>query len=339
MNRLQLNEVSASHGARQVLHGVSMSVGRGEIVAVLGPSGCGKTTLLRAVAGLHLIDAGRIVLDGREVAAHGRSMATEKRGVGLMPQEGALFPHLDVARNIGFGLSGPVRARRERVREMAELAGVGDLLSARPQHLSGGQQQRVALARALAPRPGVVLLDEPFASLDAGLRTSLRSEVVSTLRAQDAAAVLVTHDQVEALSMADRVAVMLDGVIEQMGSPREIYERPGSRRVAEFVGEADFIPASRNGNTASTPIGVIEVTGGGTGRGVVVLRPEHLSLSAEPDGEFVVVGATYTGPDAVVFARHRTSGSGVHARITSAAPGTGEMVRVTVTRPLAFLED
>ncbi|MEE2034899.1 ABC transporter ATP-binding protein, partial [Rhodococcus chondri] len=227
MTGLTVDKVCARYGRNEVVTDVSVAVPRGELLAVLGPSGGGKTTLLRVVAGLHPASAGRVVVDGKPVT----DLPPERRGVGLVPQEGALFPHLNVARNIGYGLVRPSltarRSRRDerrgRVDELLELVGLSGTGDRKPSQLSGGQQQRVALARALAPRPSVVLLDEPFSALDAGLRSSLRADVRALLREQAVAAVLVTHDQAEALAIADHVAVMLDGRIAQLGTPQEVY--------------------------------------------------------------------------------------------------------------------
>ncbi|WP_299570089.1 ABC transporter ATP-binding protein [uncultured Williamsia sp.] len=337
---VHLDEVSVSHGRRTVVHAVSLAVKPGAITAVLGPSGCGKTTLLRAIAGLHPIDAGRITLDGQVVSdGRRRSVPVERRTVGLMPQEGALFPHLDVAANIAFGLPRRIGrdARAARVREVADMSGVGDLLGARPQHLSGGQQQRVALARALAPRPRLVLLDEPFAALDAGLRASLRDDVTSALREQGTAAIVVTHDQAEALSIADDVVVMLDGAVAQAGVAQEIYTRPRSRRVAEFVGDSVILDADRVGATATCVLGEIAVHGGGSGRGVVVVRPEQVVAESDPNGAFEVDRVTFTGPDTVTTMRHRDSGVSVRMRATGPHPPASGPHRVRVTGSTMFL--
>ncbi|MGJ0118298.1 ABC transporter ATP-binding protein [Williamsia sp. MIQD14] len=337
---VHLDEVSVSHGRRTVVHAVSLAVAPGAITAVLGPSGCGKTTLLRGVAGLHPVDSGLITLGGQVVAdGRRRSVPAERRGVGLMPQEGALFPHLDVAANIAFGLprAGGRDARAARVREVAELSGVGDLLDARPQHLSGGQQQRVALARALAPRPRVVLLDEPFAALDAGLRSSLRDDVTAALRAQGTAAIVVTHDQAEALSIADDVVVMLDGHVAQAGTPQEIYTSPLSRRVAEFVGDAVILDADRDSATASCVLGDVAVHGPGSGHGVVVVRPEQVVAEPDPYGPFQIDRITFTGPDSVTMLRHVDTGVLVRSRAAGRDLTVGDRAGLNVTGSTMFL--
>jgi iron(III) transport system ATP-binding protein len=234
MNALEIEGIRVSYGATQVLIDVSLEVPKESITVVLGTSGSGKTTLLRAIAGFERPQAGRIVLAGQVIDAQGAHVAAERRRLGYVPQEGALFPHLNVARNVAFGL--PRRERRStRVDELLSLVGLADLRRRYPHELSGGQQQRVALARALAIDPPVILLDEPFSSLDAALRTKMRAEVVDVLRAAGTAAVMVTHDQQEALSMADQVAVLRHGRIAQVGPPRELYTRPVDPAMAQFL--------------------------------------------------------------------------------------------------------
>ncbi|RTL08950.1 MAG: ABC transporter ATP-binding protein [Acidimicrobiia bacterium] len=221
------------------LDGVDLAVAAGSFTAVLGPSGSGKSTLLGVLAGTVRPDSGTVHVGGREVDAPGRHVPPEHRRVGLVPQDGTLFPHLDVAGNVAFGLSGRPRSqRRERVAEMLELVGLASLSSRRPDELSGGQQQRVALARALAPAPDVVLLDEPFSALDTSLRASLRAEVARVLSDAATTTILVTHDQEEALSMADRVVVLRDGRVVQDATPTEVYRSPADEWVAGFVGDA-----------------------------------------------------------------------------------------------------
>ncbi|QNG20120.1 ABC transporter ATP-binding protein [Rhodococcus triatomae] len=310
---LSLEAVSASYGGDPVLHDVSVRVPPGEMLAVLGPSGGGKTTLLRSIAGLHRIDAGTIRLGDRALAASAPHVhvAPERRGIGLMPQDNALFPHLSVGNNIGFGLSGPWSvlrgseraARRRRIADLLELVGLDGLGDARPQELSGGQQQRVALARALAPGPGVMLMDEPFASLDAGLRAGVGADVARLLRDQGVGSVLVTHDRKEALGTADRVAVILDGGIRQEGTPEELYHRPTSVAVGRFIGEGSLLDAHRSGERAQTAVGVVPVTGNGDGAGSVLIRPEQIRLTVAATGDFEVVRSSFGGPSTIVTVR------------------------------------
>jgi len=258
---------------------VDLEVRRGEFLAVLGPSGCGKTTLLRLIAGFERPDAGGIEIDGEVVAGPRRVVPPEERRIGMVFQESALFPHLDVEGNIGFGLPG--RGRGPRVAELVALVGLAGLQRRMPYELSGGQQQRVALARALAPHPALVLLDEPFSSLDATLRAQLRVEVREILRAAGATAVFVTHDQAEALEISDRVAVMRAGRIEQVSTPDELYLRPANRFVAGFVGEANFLSGEVHGDEVHTLVGHFRAAPGFLAQGAradVLLRPEQLHM-------------------------------------------------------------
>jgi iron(III) transport system ATP-binding protein len=226
-----------------VLQGLSFALERGEIGAIVGSSGCGKTTLLRAIAGFVPVSEGEVVIDGLSVSGPGFTAPPEKRGVGLVFQDYALFPHLTVADNVAFGLRGPGKAERSaRVAEMLELVGLAGHAARYPHELSGGQQQRVALARALAPRPALLLMDEPFSSLDVDLRARLGTEVRQILKASGTSAILVTHDQQEAFAMADRIGVMRAGVLEQWDRPYELYHQPATRYVADFIGQGVFLP-------------------------------------------------------------------------------------------------
>ncbi|MFJ9843768.1 ABC transporter ATP-binding protein [Kitasatospora sp. NPDC101155] len=311
MTGLSVVDLHAAHGRSPVLHGIDLTVPDGALACVLGPSGCGKSTLLRVLAGFHPAAAGQVVLHGR-VLDDGRSrLAAEHRGIGLVPQDGALFPHLSVAANIGFGL--PRSQRRARVGELLDLVGLPGLGERRPHQLSGGQQQRVALARALAPRPRLLLLDEPFAALDAALRAELRREVAATLRQSGTTAVLVTHDQDEALSFADTIAVLRDGRIAQSGSPDELYHRPADTAVARVLGEANLIPAETTGVEARTAFGALSLADPSTapGRGLALLRPGQLRLTAEPVAGAVpakVIGSDFRGHDHRVELRPEAAG-------------------------------
>jgi iron(III) transport system ATP-binding protein len=259
--------------------GVDLEVRSGEFLSVLGPSGSGKTTLLRLVAGFETLDRGLIEIAGRAVAGPRVHVPPERRRVGMVFQESALFPHLDVAGNIGFGL--PHRRRGARIAQLAELVGLSGLERRMAHELSGGQQQRVALARALAPDPALILLDEPFNSLDATLRTQLRLDVREILRLAGATALLVTHDQSEALEISDRVAVMRAGRIEQISTPDELYLRPINRFVASFVGEANLVPGEVRHGEVQTLVGRFRARDGGLvdgARAEVLLRPEQLHM-------------------------------------------------------------
>ena len=303
MAAIEVKVLHVAYGDKAVLHGVDLVVEDAAVTAVLGPSGCGKTSLLRVVAGLLRPTAGRVSLGGAVVVDDGIWVRPERRRIGIVPQEGALFPHLDVAGNVGFGLPGSRREKSVRVAELLALVGMAGTGSMRPQELSGGMQQRVAVARALSRRPDVVLLDEPFSALDAGLRDDVRADVLAAIRADGAAALLVTHDQDEALSSADRVAVMRDGVVVQEGAPSDVYGSPVDLGVARFVGECVELPLLADADgSLRTALGAAAGPGGSTG--VAVLRPEELVLS-EPgsgaDGAPVrIVSVRYHGHDCLL---------------------------------------
>ncbi|MGQ0510587.1 MAG: ABC transporter ATP-binding protein [Betaproteobacteria bacterium] len=254
---LRVESLEHAYDGHQSVRDLSFSLARGAIGCLLGPSGCGKTTVLRCIAGFEQPASGRILLNGTVVSSHELSLAPEKRRIGMVFQEHALFPHLTAAGNIAFAL--PRAEADARVRELAELTGLGDALKQYPHELSGGQQQRVALARALAPRPELLLLDEPFASLDTELRERLSHELRDIIKASGATAVLVTHDQQEAFAMADEIGVMREGGIVQWDSAYNLYHRPASRFVADFVGQGVFLPAKvLNPNQVEFELGVLD---------------------------------------------------------------------------------
>ncbi len=283
---LVLAGVTKSYGAVAAVRDLDLAVSRGEIVSLIGPSGCGKSTALRLIAGLERPDRGCVRIGDEVVAGLGRMVAPEKRRVGMVFQDHALFPHLSVARNVAFGLHGrPARERDARVREVLDLVRLGALAGRYPHELSGGEQQRVALARALAPRPEVVLLDEPFSSLDESLRAQVRAELMGVLHATGTTAVMVTHDQTEALSTGDRVVVMNAGLAEQVDTPDAVFEQPATRFVASFMGDADFLPAHVHHALLTCEIGVVSTVPGWGASDVevdVVLRPHEVAL--EPLG-------------------------------------------------------
>ena len=290
---IEIEALVADYGAAPVLRGVDVSVAAGEILALLGPSGCGKTTLLRCIAGLETPRSGTIRLGDVEVTA-GSGVRAERRRVGMVFQDGALFSHRTVLDNVNYGVErGP--DRNERARRALRIVGLEDKAERMPGTLSGGEQQRVALARALAPEPGIVLLDEPFSSLDASLRVQLRDDVRRLLTDVGVTAVLVTHDQEEALSFGDRIAVMNAGVIEQTGTPAEVYATPGTPWVARFIGEAMLLPARSDGARAATALGTVAIRPTPAGEGTVVLRPEQLEIVA--GGGAVVSKLSYFGAD------------------------------------------
>ena len=298
---IRLQRVSKSFGAVRAVAAASIEVGRGEFVALLGPSGCGKTTLLRLIAGFEVPDEGTIRI-GEQVVAGEAWLAPERRRVGMVFQDYALFPHLSVARNVGYGLARQARGRR--VREALALVGLAGLGDRFPHELSGGQQQRVALARALAPEPPVVLLDEPWSNIDPMLRGSMRDELAAILRATGVTVLLVTHEQEEAFSLADRVAVMRDGSVVQTGAPEEIYYDPATRWAAEFVGAANVLRGRLEDGLVETLVGRFPAPNGDSPGDVdVLVRPELLELAVDPDGAGEVVCREFRGHD--VFYRVR----------------------------------
>ncbi len=335
MSSVEISSVTKSFGSTRVLESVDLSVPDGSITAVLGASGCGKTTLLRLVAGFLALDSGRIELGGRVVAAPGVMVAPQKRGVGYVAQEGALFPHLDVRGNILFGLP---RGRRTepKLREMLDLAELpARVATAYPSELSGGQQQRVAVARALAPRPGVVLLDEPFSSLDTALRESAGRAVVRVLRHAGATGLLVTHDQDEALSLADQVAVMRAGRVAQVSSPVDLYRTPHDVDVALFVGGANLVSGTASGDRALSMLGELDLLTPVHGEVRLVVRPEQVLIRAEGTegaSRGQVEEVSFYGHDASVRVRLDSPADGVVvSRVTGREiPSVGDRVGVAV---------
>jgi iron(III) transport system ATP-binding protein len=333
---LQIRDLRAGYGGSPVLRGLDLTVPSG-VTAILGSSGCGKTTLLRAVAGFVDPDGGTIAVAGTEVVGGRRSVPARRRGIGYVPQEGALFPHLTVARNVAFGLPRAQRRAAAQVVEQALAMVELDPAAAEryPHQLSGGQQQRVALARALAPRPRLVLLDEPFSSLDAGLREETGRAVVRALRTAGAAAVLVTHDQGEALSLADQVAVMVEGQFLQVAPPAEVYLAPADPRVAAFIGHASMLPGTMGADgRAECALGPVQVRAATALAGTVQLAVRSEQLQIRPEaGEGAlgeVLDVSFFGHDATIRVR-LDSGEQVAARTPAdSVPLSGDRVRVAV---------
>ena len=353
MSFLEIKGLHKHYGPVAALAGVDLDVASGSRTAIVGPSGCGKTTLLRLIAGFEAPDQGRIVLDGEVLANGGAAIPAHRRGIGVVAQDGALFPHLTISDNIGFGMGRGEDKRAERIIELAYIVGLDKaILKRRPHELSGGQQQRVALARAMAMKPRLMLLDEPFSALDTGLRASMRKAVAELLEAAGITTILVTHDQAEALSFAAQVAVMRDGKFSQVGTPRDLYLKPKDRMIAEFLGDAIILPASISGGFANSPLGRIAVdTNDSRDVARIMLRSEQIGLkrtsregmSGTPDMLFGEVtesefaGSTCTiavrllnnfdPPDAAAIGNTplilRKSGMD--------APAVGEIVRLTVS--------
>ncbi len=324
-------DLHKSFGDVRAVAGVTLALGRGECLALLGPSGCGKTTVLRLIAGLERPDSGSIAINGRVVSADGVFVPPHQRRAGLVFQDYALFPHMTVAQNIAYGL-GRRSDRQERVGAMMALVGLDGLDGRYPHELSGGQQQRVALARALAPRPDILLLDEPFSNLDVALRRQVREEVQRILREAGVSAILVTHDQEEAMSLGDRIVLMFDGALHQMGTPRDLYERPVSRRAAQFMGDANFLSGQARGDVALTALGTVPLAGSAHGPVDVLLRPEALALDgSEAGARAIVTRQMYLGARQAVWVTLVEGGTALKVLCeagTSWQPGQAVSVRV-----------
>jgi len=338
MRHVTVTGLDKAFGAHPVLAGLDLEVPAGSLTAILGPSGSGKTTLLRLLAGFERADAGTIGIGGVLVDGPGVHLPPERRRIGYVPQEGSLFPHLTVAGNVGFGLAarqhgarqhgarqhGARQRRGARVEALLETVGLAGFGRRYPHQLSGGQQQRVALARALAIEPAVVLLDEPFASLDAHLRASVRADVQEIFRRAGTTAVLVTHDQDEALSVADRVAALRDGRIAQCAPPEDLYCRPADPRLASFIGDANLVEGVVSGSMVKTPFGCLPLDPaaaipGSASQVTVLIRPEQIDIVPNEDGLTAqVTSCRYHGHDAVLSVQPEDEAGGppVVVRIT-----------------------
>ena len=348
MTGLSVAGLHKSYPGTPVLRGIDLDVKSGTLTAILGASGSGKTTLLRVITGFEEAGHGSVTVDGTVVDDSRHRVRPEHRRIGLVPQDGALFPHLTVRANVAFPL--PRRDRRgSRPDEMLELVGLSGLAARYPHQLSGGQQQRVALARALASQPSLILLDEPFSSLDAGLRASVRSDVLAVLRATGTTAVLVTHDQDEALSAADHVAILRDGRIIQSDAPRQLYQCPADPQTAAFVGTANLLEGTWDGTRVTTTLGRHGIYAGlqtpQPGQVTVLIRPEQICL-AQPGTDAVparVTATHYHGHDALVavrpdppgFQAGNGDGKELRVRVSSDPPEPGEFVGLTVRGSVA----
>jgi iron(III) transport system ATP-binding protein len=335
MARLAIRQIAKRFGAKPVLSGVDLNVGAGSLVAVLGSSGSGKTTLLRLICGFERADAGEVVVDGEIVSGDGVHAPPEKRRIGYVAQEGSLFPHLSVFDNVGFGLARSKRRDRARIDALLSSVGLPSAYADRaPHQLSGGEQQRVALARALAPAPKLVLLDEPFSSLDAALRVETRQAVANALAASGATALLVTHDQSEALAMGSEVAVLRGGVVAQIATPETLYREPVDAAMARFVGEAVVLPGIVKAGSATCALGRLRLASPvPDGPADVMVRPEQIRFTA-PSAEVQrarVIDIAFYGQDATVRLALDASRETIASRVPGyRAPKPGEDVHVSV---------
>lgn len=339
---LELRSVSCAYDpGRPAVRDISFSVQEGEILCLLGPSGCGKTTVLRAIAGFEPVRSGEIYLSGRLVSSSRDTVPTEERRVGMVFQEYALFPHLRVADNIAFGLRHLPRPERHcRVQEMLRVTGLEGLERRYPHELSGGQQQRVALSRALVQNPIVLLLDEPFSNLDPDMASRMRQELHALLRRMKTTTILVTHDHDEAFAMADRIAVLNKGRLEQMDTPEMIYHMPATPFVADFAGQADFIPGEIRGGLVRTELGEFPntVDGKESCSVVVMIRPDDIHVSPDESGRAHIVDRQFRGSENL-YTVQLPSGQLVHsseASTTILARGTAVSLKVLATHTVIF---
>ncbi len=337
--KLEIRNIVRRLGGRRVVDELSLSIAPGQVTCLLGPSGCGKTTTLRIAAGVDRQDSGEVLVDGGVISDAHWHMPPEKRGIGLMFQDFALFPHLSVAENIGFGLSLGRRQKRRRVEELLERVHLERFIDAWPHQLSGGEQQRVALARAIAPRPQVMLMDEPFSGLDNRLRDGIRDETLSILKEEETAVLLVTHEPDEAMRMADEIALMRAGRIVQSGAPYNVYNAPKDRAAAAFFSDINVIQGKVQGALTDTPFGQFLAPGVPDGTEVdIVIRPQHIRIDFDRGGRGpnptaedgtpargVVERARFMGADSLVEFRMDHDGSILKARVPSVflpKPGT-----------------
>ena len=348
--RLDVHQLTRAFGARPVVQDLSLTVEAGQVTCLLGPSGCGKSTTLRMIAGVERPDAGQIVIDGQTVFGPGVNLAPEQRGVGLMFQDFALFPHLTVAGNIGFGLTGDKSRRIGELLEKVNLTGFGPK---HPHELSGGEQQRVALARALAPRPRVMLMDEPFSGLDNRLRDGIRDSTLDVLKEEGAAVLLVTHEPDEAMRMADQIALMRAGVIVQQGAPYNVYNAPVDKAAAAFFSDINVIRGRSQGALTETPFGSFLTPGQAEGALVdIVIRPQHLKIDFDRAGRGpnptvsdgtpargVVERSRYLGRESLVEFRMEFDGSTLTASVPGVflpKPGTALWLMIRRDRCFVF---
>lgn len=330
---IHCHRISKRFNGANALNGLELEVPAGAILALLGPSGCGKTTALRVIAGFERPDTGSVDIAGLRVVDDALNLPPEKRRVGMVFQEYALFPHMTVAANVAYGLD---RSGTARVGEVLQLVGLAAHGERMPHELSGGEQQRVALARALAPEPAVILMDEPFSNLDAGLRDRMRREVRTILKEAETTTVFVTHDQEEALAIADIVAVMRRGKVVQVGPPQHVYRRPASAWIAQFVGESEFVDGVADVGQVATPLGTFPQFGALRGPVRVMIRPEWVHPIRADDGLALVVDREFYGHDQLLVLE-LADGRRIAARTGSNhVIGPGDRVDIGIDEVVVF---
>ncbi|MEP5761029.1 MAG: ABC transporter ATP-binding protein [Litoreibacter sp.] len=350
--RLKLSNVSKGFGSVPVVRDVSLEVSAGEVTCLLGPSGCGKSTTLRIIAGVETPDAGEIFVDGTTVSSENLSVPPEERSIGLMFQDFALFPHLSVSKNVAFGLKDDKAAVQARVNELLDRVGLGSYADKYPHELSGGEQQRVALARALAPKPKVMLMDEPFSGLDNRLRDGIRDETLSVLKEEGTAVLLVTHEPDEAMRMADEIALMRGGQIVQLGNPYNLYNSPVDKAAAAFFSDINVISGQSNGALTQTPFGHFLTPGHDDGASVeIVIRPQHLGIDfergdrgsgtnslGETPARGTVVRSRFMGRESLVEFKMDADGSILTATVPAVfLPKPGRPLWLTMRRERCFV--
>ncbi|MBM1309267.1 ABC transporter ATP-binding protein [Sulfitobacter mediterraneus] len=351
--RLEIKDLRRTYEGRPVVDGVSLQIMPGQVTCLLGPSGCGKSTTLRMIAGVEMQDSGTIHVDGKLICDTVFRVPPERREIGLMFQDFALFPHLSVADNVGFGLKTGTKAeKRKRIEELLERVDLIRFIDGYPHQLSGGEQQRVALARALAPRPRIMLMDEPFSGLDNRLRDGIRDETLSILKEEDTAVLLVTHEPDEAMRMADEIALMRNGKIVQQGAPYNVYTRPIDRASVAFFSDANVLRASVSGALAQTPFGRFLAPGVPDGTAVdIVFRPQHVRIDFDRGGKgpaptatdgaaarAVVERARFMGNESLVEFRMDHDGSMLKATVPNVfLPQPGAVMWLTIRRDKCFV--
>jgi len=350
--RLEIKNLRRSFEGRAVVDGVSLQIMPGQVTCLLGPSGCGKSTTLRMIAGVEMQDSGTIHVDGKLICDTIFRVPPERREIGLMFQDFSLFPHLSVAQNVAYGLRGPKADKRARVEELLERVDLSRFIDGYPHQLSGGEQQRVALARALAPRPRIMLMDEPFSGLDNRLRDGIRDETLSILKEEDTAVLLVTHEPDEAMRMADEIALMRDGKIVQQGAPYNVYTRPLDRAAVSFFSDANVLRAQVTGALAHTPFGRFLAPGVPDGTEVdIVFRPQHVRIDFDRAGKgplatavdgtparATVERARFMGNESLIEFRMDHDGSVLKATVPNVfMPAKGTVMWLTIRRDKCFV--